>query len=1090
MVPGRCLFLLVFLCNLVRALGNCLNASDVVPVADRINIVVNGESLPIGFSSPDWDSAKIYSRIAEIITQEILGFNTQMGPHGDESQSAYKLVAEGNSIHFLSEIWSSFTAEIIAFEAANPSLALPLLKTLDYKGRDGMHIFPKSSEPYYDSNGRSLEFYQYFNASVLTLTTEFSPISAFDINSLSACDGSESGPTEQSYYLSATGDAGAFTVLNGVRTWNCHQGKWWLSPACRNDPSTCVPLLTHLFWGWSEMRQKAAYFNMPIAMGSTPSAELYVEWPKNHKMLAYWWTPDDKFKAEGALQMFFPDHNPGEWDVGVKTSMPAEEPLWAYYKPGVDSAAPKVFLVLSNMALYDDDMTHLLNEVVRLRTQGVVSNIVDTVACNWLNNNVARWRAWIPIATECTRSLGFGMTAENGTFVLDRAHATGCTLCSPGKYASSYADDVGQSAVCLACPSGSAQDRGGQTECAECAAGTYRVDSGVRCSPCGKGTYQPAVAQDSCLTCMSPMTTVTVGSDTQELCICPAGTFQPCLGGGTRSECACPASFYTSSSSRCVECPEGMYCNEGSDEQFFPCSVGEMQNSTSNPYPKPSEGYFVLLEKPTDVYKCIDEPSCPGDFADHCGDGLMGVACGACAAGFYKQAGSCNECGDLEQNPLFLILPLLVSPVFVFAFYKVSLVDVHLWGRTGQGFGGIGYLMLVYVQTVSVIISIFPTLPATLAGGVGWTATSAEITSLFRLECAGPSDFVGSFILNLVLPEIAGAIFFVTWLGAMLIGKFVPKLRMDGDVVLGCFGAILKTFFVTVASKCFSLFQLYRHPNGSFSMRASPEVLQGSEEWSSMVIFSAMAICVNCVFLLVVISWAMWVAPRRFHLKSFRMRWKFMIQKMRPSVYWWMMTIFFKGLWISLTGVLFTNAMRQSLWICFGLLFYTTISYVFLPWRSVFVTILDIGTHVSTLLLCLLLPFLIDFDQEEQQTAVTIFVTLSILGFLSVVGSMLWALVKGFSPWWKRRRERNIEYYAQRMADVFSSATEPRLLAEMMTEIPALDILEIKYVATMMSSELLGKHVIGRLDWGEPALADPVKDQFTDGVARSQVIWT
>ncbi|CAK9114043.1 Ephrin_rec_like domain-containing protein [Durusdinium trenchii] len=94
-----------------------------------------------------------------------------------------------------------------------------------------------------------------------------------------------------------------------------------------------------------------------------------------------------------------------------------------------------------------------------------------------------------------------------------------------------------------------------------------------------------------------------------------------------------------------------------------------------------------------------------------------------------------------------------------------------------------------------------------------------------------------------------------------------------------------------------------------------------------------MAICVNCVFLLVVISWAMWVAPRRFHLKSFRMRWKFMIQKMR-------------------------------------LLFYTTISYVFLPWRSVFVTILDIGTHVSTLLLCLLLPFLIDFDQEEQQTAV------------------------------------------------------------------------------------------------------------------------
>ena len=70
-----------------------------------------------------------------------------------------------------------------------------------------------------------------------------------------------------------------------------------------------------------------------------------------------------------------------------------------------------------------------------------------------------------------------------------------------------------------------------------------------------------------------------------------------------------------------------------------------------------------------------------------------------------------------------------------------------------------------------------------------------------------------------------------------------------------------------------------------------------------------------------------------------------------------------------------STSVNQALALCLtlvdqGLLFYTTISYVFLPWRSVFVTILDIGTHVSTLLLCLLLPFLIDFDQEEQQTAV------------------------------------------------------------------------------------------------------------------------
>ncbi len=42
----------------------------------------------------------------------------------------------------------------------------------------------------------------------------------------------------------------------------------------------------------------------------------------------------------------------------------------------------------------------------------------------------------------------------------------------------------------------------------------------------------------------------------------------------------------------------------------------------------------------------------------------------------------------------------------------------------------------------------------------------------------------------------------------------------------------------------------------------------------------------------------------------------------------------------------------------------------------------------------------------------------------------------------------------------------------------------------MMSAEFLGKHVIGRLDWGEPAVTEAVEDKFVDGVARSQVIWT
>ena len=90
--------------------------------------------------------------------------------------------------------------------------------------------------------------------------------------------------TKWSGFVCFSGDSGAFSGGN----WLCHQGKWWLAPACRADATTCIPLLTHLFWGWSEMRQKAAAFNLPIAMASTPSDEIYKQWPRDNKMLAPW----------------------------------------------------------------------------------------------------------------------------------------------------------------------------------------------------------------------------------------------------------------------------------------------------------------------------------------------------------------------------------------------------------------------------------------------------------------------------------------------------------------------------------------------------------------------------------------------------------------------------------------------------------------------------------------------------------------------------------------------------------------------------------------------------------------------------------
>ena len=49
--------------------------------------------------------------------------------------------------------------------------------------------------------------------------------------------------------------------------------------------------------------------------------------------------------------MFFPQHNPGLWATGDQKTQAPQEALYSYYKPGIDSAAPKVFALMQQMSL-------------------------------------------------------------------------------------------------------------------------------------------------------------------------------------------------------------------------------------------------------------------------------------------------------------------------------------------------------------------------------------------------------------------------------------------------------------------------------------------------------------------------------------------------------------------------------------------------------------------------------------------------------------------------------------------------------------------------------------------------------------------
>ncbi|CAE7942579.1 unnamed protein product [Symbiodinium necroappetens] len=272
----------------------------------------DGYTVPIGFTNPNWESAIIYNT-------EIIGFRTKLGPFGSGSPNAFELAANDPTVHVAQELWDyALTAFVASFNAANPDKALDRVKALDYSGTDGMYIFPKTYEPYYADSGKSLEFYKDLNVSWGNYQNYFSPMSVFsDPSAFDDC----SHPTVASDgvmddYITFTGDVDAIVTVNGQRKWTCYQEKWWMSPACRDAPMTCAPMITNSFWSYNPSRQKAAVYNIAMSIANTIAYSDYTSMPKQHRTFSYWWSPDITFKADGAVKVIFLPYREDEYAIG------------------------------------------------------------------------------------------------------------------------------------------------------------------------------------------------------------------------------------------------------------------------------------------------------------------------------------------------------------------------------------------------------------------------------------------------------------------------------------------------------------------------------------------------------------------------------------------------------------------------------------------------------------------------------------------------------------------------------------------------------------------------------------------------------
>jgi hypothetical protein len=452
--------------------------------------------------------------------------------------------------------------------------------------------------------------------------------------------------------------------------------------------------------------------------------------------------------------------------------------------------------------------------------------------------------------------------------------------------------------------------------------------------------------------------------------------------------CVCETGFFLRArNDACDACPEGMSCEIGSKEADFPISSDALTDFTAEPkiFPRLKGGYWSSYADQLEVYTClnVDDIVCPGGYMESCGEKLEGLVCAVCEKGFYKVGSECTVCTDFELSGFFKAMPWILAPFAVILLHWKSRDLVHTWNGHKNSMACIIYLILVHFQTLGTIKACDLQFPQAMVGTAEGGRISMDVFDLFRPQCVGVLGFQQTFILRVMAPIMVMGVFVVTFILAKLLGGSPTsstgnravdwvrhKLRMDVDILASCYGGVFFTFYISIVANCVMLFQCYPHPapNTKASLRAYPDIMCHEKEWMNMLVVGLLALIFICVGSLALFTFILWIAPRKFQILSFQKRWKFLLIKFQPSVWWWAPVVLMKGVAMNITTAVFQIGPTQLWWLLTVLACYFWGSASFAPWRAGHACRLDLCMHVFIIIvvhLSVCFTSIAAWDQKE-----------------------------------------------------------------------------------------------------------------------------
>jgi len=499
-------------------------------------------------------------------------------------------------------------------------------------------------------------------------------------------------------------------------------------------------------------------------------------------------------------------------------------------------------------------------------------------------------------------------------------------------------------------------DKAAATQCKPCGYGHFMKEEGaVRCEQCGKGTFAEVEGTVECTPCKGTFTTLLLGAEDKAMCTCH------------------PGKVWNRRDDVCQDCPEEAFCAGGFELPVvyggrYGLHLGAVEPASLLKEQEDQKKAGTFVGAPgnyhsTEVYYCkagicpaagaaysFDLGAFGGDagvrhhtrpaapLAGSCPENRIAVACNKCAPDYYGAA-ECDDC--LGGAKVVSIIGVVIFPAFIVLMYK--------------GVSGSGSLRVtgafILVSTLGLGSFFMQTLAVMDTLKVGWPnllTFTFEFARIFTFDlggmgvtCIWGNDFAPRYTASICVPVYYLAATGVSFVASKMLGD---DYRMQVDQTISMTGMVSGALYITLVKIVFDYYTCVEHPAAEDSLALYREVECGSDEHSQGFVPMLFGLIFYVMTFYGVSLWAVVVTPSRLNDQSFMNRFRFLLARWRPEVWYWGMIMTTRNLLIAATGLMTREAMSQLAFIMAIIMIAKVLASYYHPWRAEELNIADVAT--------------------------------------------------------------------------------------------------------------------------------------------------